>query len=369
MTGAGLRLHLPPAACRPPSEAMPLSFSPACLPVLRGGLPHASAQAAVSALLGATPDLVAWPSLPQRGFRETPLIQAAAGFPGLVLDIERERAVVDWVAAEGAVERLGLAYLRGDLSFGATPAEFVSGFGELLRQIEIGRRPCTLKGEILGPISLSLMLTDEHERPLAYDLTLREAILQHLSLRVAWQHQQLAAWSDHVVICLDEPFLDALGSPLCPLDWSDGIELIERLVDGVNACCGVCTSGALNWSALLSTPVDLVLFDAYEHSPSLIQASSAVAGFLERGGCIGWGIVPVDPAALAEEHVDTLLWRMESALDYLVTASGVDAERIRDASLITTNGSLALLTPAVAERALQICAAVARQLREKYQLQ
>lgn len=347
---------------------MSLSFTPACLPVLRGGLPHPGASAAVGLILATTPELPSWPALPQRSFRETSVAQAAAGFPGLALDPERERAVVDRHAAERGVERLALGYLRGETAIGALSPDQAAGLGELLRQIDPARRPLALKGETLGPISLSLLLTDERERPLAYDTALREALLQHLALRVAWLHQQLNPFAAAVLICLDEPFLDALGSPLCPLDWEDGAELLDRLIGSAPTHCAISTGGAVNWNALLSTPADVVLFDAYEHSAGLIQAANAVAGFLDRGGCIGWGIVPADQTALAQERPETLAGRFERIVEYLAATSGVEAGRILAASMITTSGSLAQLPVTVAEHALHTCAAVSRLLREKYEL-
>lgn len=347
---------------------MPLSLSPACAPVLRGGLPHSSAQAAASLILAVTPELPAWPALPQRGFRESALAQAAAGFPGLTLDAERERAAVEREAAERGANRIALAYLRGELAAGAPPAEQAAGLAELLRQIDPARRPRALKGETLGPISLSLLLTDERERPLAYDAALREALLQHLALRVAWQHQQISAHGEIALICLDEPFLDALASPLCPLDWEDGAELLDRLIGSAEARCAISTSGAVNWGALLARPVELVLFDAYEHSAGLIQAAGPAASFLERGGLIGWGIVPADPAALAQERPETLAGRFQRMVEYLATTSGVGLDHILAASLISTSGSLAQLTVEAAEHALRTCAAVSRLVREQYGL-
>jgi hypothetical protein len=89
-----------------------------------------------------------------------------------------------------------------------------------------------LKIEVLGPISLALQVVDERDRPLAYDPAMREALLQHLVQRIGWHYRQLSAIGpEHVLICLYEPFLNALDSPLCPLTWEDGAELLDRVLD------------------------------------------------------------------------------------------------------------------------------------------
>jgi hypothetical protein len=347
---------------------MPLAFAPACLPVLRGGLPHATAHDAVALVAAATPDLPAWPAVPERSFRETALAQAAAGFPGLTIDPEYERISVDHAAAEIGLDHLGLAYLRGDPGAGALPADHAAGLGELLRLVSHGHRARALKGEVLGPVSLALQLTDESDRPLAYDPALREALLHHLALRVAWHYEQLSTYTDHVIICLDEPSLDAMSLPLCPIDWEEGLDMLKRLLADMPGCRGIGLGGGVDWAAVLGMPVDMVLFDAYEHGAALIYAADAVAGFLDRGGILGWGIVPADPVALAHEHADLLAQRLGRAVDYLSAASGLDPGRILNASLITSSGSLANLSVESAGQALRMCAAVSRRMREDHGL-
>ncbi|MEI6778402.1 MAG: hypothetical protein WCK70_16010 [Chloroflexales bacterium] len=347
---------------------MRLAFAPACLPILRGGLPHATAHDALALVASVTPDLPAWPAVPERSFRETALAQAAAGFPGLTIDPEYERVSVDHAAAEIGLDRLGLAYLRGEPGEGVLPADHAAGLGELLRLMGHGLRARALKGEVLGPVSLALQLTDESDRPLAYDPTLREALLHHLSLRIAWHYEQLSAHTDNVIICLDEPSLDALNLPFCPIERDEGMGMIARILADMPGCRGLGLGGNVDWAAVLALPVDLVLLDAYEHGAALIRDAEVVARFLDRGGVLGWGIVPVDPSALAQEHADLLAQRLDRAVDYLSASSGLDQGRILNASLITSNDSLANLSVEAAEQALRMCAAVSRRLRSDHGL-
>lgn len=345
---------------------MRLTFAPACLPLMRGGLPHSNAQTAMGLVLTATPEVPSWPALAQRTFREGPVAQAAAGLPGLVLDTEHERVLIDRAVAEKGLDRIGLAYLRGETGSGALPTDHAAGLGELLRQMSHGLRVRGLKGDMLGPLSLSLMLTDEQERPLAYDPMLRETIVQHLALRMGWMFEQLSTYSQNVIVCLDEPFLDALSSPFSPLDWEEGSELLGRVLADAPGCRALSIRGAPNWEAVLSVAVELVLFDAYEHSAALIQAAPVVARYLEQGGMLGWGIVPNDPTALSEERAETLAQRFERTVDYLAAAGAMNPAQISNAAFITTSGSLAQLSVESAEQALKLCANVARLVREIY---
>ncbi len=330
--------------------------------MLRGGLPHDSPQKALELIFAATPALPAWPISPQRSGRDPAVLQAAAGFPGLLF--ETERIAVDREVAEQGLDRLGLAYLRDERSIGALAADQTASLADLLRQAE-SRKPQALKAELLGPISLSLMLVDGQEQPLAYEPALREGLLHHLALRLGWLHEQLSVHGGAVLICIDEPFLNGLDLPFGPLDHDESFELLGRFLSTLPGSIGLCIDTTPVWAELLVLPVDLVLFNAYEHSADLVQAAAAVAGYLDRGGCLGWGIVPIEPAALAHERVETLVRRFTSAVEYLAAAADMAPQRIYEAALISTSASPTTLQADQAEAALHLCAAVAHAVRKQ----
>lgn len=344
---------LPPPPARPP-----LPFAAGCQPAPRTGGPGGRAAAPLRGL----------PPLPQRAPRELPLSLAAAGFPGLTLDTNHERGVVVRQAAEIELGRVGLAYLRAERAAGTPPQAQAAAVADLLRQLEQARARYA-RGELTGPVSLALELVDEQERPLAYDPAMREALVQQVTLRATWLHDQLSAHLGGGMVCLDEPFLDALDSPFSPIDWGEGLDLLARALADGPAPRGLCVARTPNWPAILALPANVVFFDAYEHGAGLIQAAGAVAGYLDRGGVLGWGIVPNDPVALGQERAETLARRFESTVDYLAAAGGIAPERIRGAALISTSGRVAHLTAALATQAAALCAEVSAYLCTKYQLE
>jgi hypothetical protein len=340
---------------------MALTFSPACLPLPRSGVP-AGVDAAPARAAGGR----RLAGLAQRGPRESPLGLAAAGFPGLALD--GERAAVSRQTAERQIDRLGIAYLRGDRAGGAPPSDYLLAVADQLRQAEQGR-PRAIKAELLGPVSLALQATDDQERPLAYDPGLREAVAQHVALRAAWVRDLIEAAGISALIVLDEPFLDALASPFSPLDWVEGGDLLARTLVDTPGARGICAAGEPRWAELLSLPADVIFFDAYEHSAGLVQAAALAAAFLERGGALGWGIVPADPAALAQERVATLAKRFASSVEYLAVAAGVAPERVAGQSLLSTSGTLAHLTAQQASQAVALCVEAAAEARALFGLE
>jgi hypothetical protein len=249
----------------------------------------------------------------------------------------------------------------------------------LLRSAAVGHEHTyhALASQVIGPVSLSMQLTDEQNRPLMHDPMLREALAQHLSLRVNWLTERLSSLANDTIICLDEPLLPALSLPFCPIGWDIGIELLEQVFDGTTGCRGIILGEfgarqrdhdlATSWAYLMETSVELIALDVYNYSNLLLSAVSVLPDFLDRDGVIVWGLVPADSAAFAHETTDTLVERFEKLLGQL-TASGLPRKQVLSASLISTNDHLHHLAPASAEQALQCCVDISSRLRAIYNL-
>jgi len=342
-----------------------MPFVPACLPLLLGGLPHRNAAQALEISRRYAGQLLAWPQLPQRSFREQSFVQSAIGFPGLVIDAAHSRVYVDRGRAEREIDRLGLAYLQDRSTYAALAPDDASGLDELMRQRDSVRGALALKGQLLGPISLAAQLTDEHDQPLIYDDMLFDALVQHLRLRAEWQEAQLLELNDATIICIDEPFLDTVGLPFVPLDWERAREQIDQTLEGVRGYKGVFAGGAVNWSQVLRTSVDLVIVDVYNHGAALVAAATALTTFLEHEGIVGLGIMPVDEEAVEQLNADQLVGRLVAFVEQLAPA-GIAPDRLLRQAVISTTGSLSRLPIAAAERTLQSLAEVSKLLREQY---
>ena len=329
----------------------------------RAGAPSEGPHGALARAVG--PRGIA--ALAQRGSRESTLALSAAGFPGLTFDGEHERATIGREATERLLDRIGMAYLRAERAVGAPPHEQLAALVEQLRQAEQSR-PRVIKVELMGPVSLALLVSDEHERPLAYDPALRETLVQHVTLRAAWVRDLIGSAGATALICLDEPLLDALSSPFCPLDEDEGHDKLARALAELRGPRGVCAAGRPAWDTLLTLPVDVIFFDAYEQSAGLVQAATLVASFLSGGGALGWGIVPTDTAAMAQERAETLARRFATTVEYLAAAGGLAPEQISGSSLISTSGGLGQLPAAQAVQAATLCAEVSGAARAMFGL-
>ena len=124
-------------------------------------------------------------------------------------------------------------------------------------------------------------------------------------------------------------------------------------------CCGN-TDGSL----LLSTTVDIVNLDAYQYADALALYPDEVAGFLDRGGTIAWGIVPASDQ-VHEETVDSLSERFHQALA-LLTDKGIHQDDLLSSALVMPSCGCGSLPVETAERVLELTGELSVVLQERY---
>jgi hypothetical protein len=87
--------------------------------------------------------------------------------------------------------------------------------------------------------------------------------------------------------------------------------------------------------------------------------------FFDRGGSLGWGIVPtLNPQAAATETVETLLARFDAGVARL-EAKGFARDLLLRRALTTPSCGAGTLTPALAERVLGLLRDLAITLRKR----
>ncbi len=339
---------------------MLLPFMPACQPLLPGSMPSGSAAEAIQVLRRLGGQVLHWPQLPQLHFRERPLVQAASGFPGVVVRPEQAVLVVDRRQAERELNRLAMAYLLNDHAYGAASVAHAAGLRAVLQEDVRGVR--ALKGQVLGPISLAAQLTDETGAPLLGDQALLSALVQHVRLLAMHQEWLLGERGLATIICIEEPFLDLVANPFAPLGWPEACAALNDVFEGIVGLKGLVAGGSPDWDALLQTRVELAVADVYAHGDTLAAAAPALGAFFARDGLLGLALVPADPAELAGNDIATLLARLEPLLA-ACAAQGIARATVLRRAFVSANAPPGMYDRASGEQTLAVIMAVSARLQ------
>ena len=335
-----------------------------------GSFPHKDELDAFNLILEGFPVIPFWPQLPQRSFFEGMVLQYSQGFPGLTWNEQEQRVWVD--TGEGfdrAVQSFYETLEAGDLE----PFKITEVFAKGLRILDILRSRSDsggmryLKGQVTGPVTFGLSLTDQDRKPIFYEPTLREILIQHLSTKARWMERRFRELfpGTETMIFFDEPSLSAFGSAFSSISREDVILSLNACFGAVKGLKGVHCCGNTDWGVLLETNLDILSFDAFGYVETLSLYPKQLKAFLERGGILAWGIVPTD-GAIAREDAPSLVERLHQGRRTL-SEKGIDPVLLERAIVTPSCGAASLPVP-LAARVYRITAEVSTYLRQQQPL-
>ena len=325
-----------------------------------GSFPHLEPEPLCQQLLQNL-SLPAWPQLPRRSFKENMYVQYSARLPGIRLDEQDEKVYFD--TSNDLAEELEAFYapiVEEDVQAFALPEARAAGY-YAMRELLARHKPAQVKGQVTGPLSLGLTVTDHNLRASLYDANLADAIVKNSAFCARWQVRDLKQVAPEVLLFVDEPYMASFGSAYIQISREQVIEMLDEVflaIQQEGGRAGVHCCGNTDWPVLMATRVDVLNLDAVSHLESLALYPAELLAFLERGGQVAWGIVPNTEAAL-ETAAATIQDELARGLNSI-------AERARNMDLpLTVNRLLeqSLLTPAcglgsssekVAERVLDL---------------
>jgi hypothetical protein len=194
-------------------------------------------------------------------------------------------------------------------------------------------------------------------------------------MKAAWQISRLKelAFGRPVMIFLDEPALLGFGSQtfitISREDVLNDLNGVAAAIHTYGALAGVHCEENTDWSLLMEADFDILDFDAYNHMQVITLYPNQLRGFMDRGGSLGWGIVPtLSREAAAKETLPSLLARFSESLG-LLERKGFDRDLLLRRTLITPScGAGGVLTEPLAERVLGLLRQLSLSLRDRHGL-
>ena len=363
-----------------PNHTRP-TLEPRCLATTLGSLPHTDVARGTALILEATPDIPSWVQYPKRNAYENMMVQFIEGWPALVEGKERtyfDTTLPDYVEQLTDFYERYLAATEADDptaldSFGLSERH-AAGFAALEARLPAhlaSGKPWMLKGQVTGPFTLATNLLDQDRRCAYYDEQLRDVVVKGVALKAAWQMERLGAFGLPLMVFLDEPSLVGFGSQTyLTVSREDVVGDMNEVVATIHArggLAGIHCEENTDWGLLMETELDILDFDAYDHMQAMTLYPAELDAFLDRGGWLGWGIVPtLDVQAAATETVDSLLPRFEAGMLRLVD-KGLNRDLLLRRALITPScGAGGVLSEVLAERVLRVLHELSLTLRARY---
>lgn len=294
------------------------------------------------------------------------------GLPCLQLD--REKKQVYMLPPEERETEVLEFYDRvesDDLDYFATSPAAAPFYYQIIEALQKASRPEMkwIGFQFPGPMVLGDTFRQTNGMPVAQHETLSDIIVKFVAMKSRWLERMLQRAFPDAVVIVDHPeptlvgFTSALGygSP-------------ERVITHVNeAFAGVqglrwvhCCSN-IDWTLLTKSEIDVINFDAFEYAEKVALYGTEIQRFLEMGGMLGWGIVPVHEDIIMHENADSLSDRLLKGFEMMVN-SGVDSDLLAASSWILTSCETSMLSTEQAVRAFGLVEQVSERMRRSFHL-
>ena len=339
-----------------------------CIATGIGSLPITEPDRAAALSLRYLAEAPIWPQLPQRDFREHMDSQYSEALPGIRLDAAKKRFFFDTSDdLTPELEKFFSRFIEKDYDFFRMSAEYAPGFYALLHALEKGLPPSArfVKGHITGPLTAGISFKDHTGRDIVHHDVLFDAVVKGLAMKAAWQVRELGRFGKPVIIFIDAPAMESLGSAFSAVSSEVVAEKLNEIIGTIHelgGIAGIHCCGNADWPLLFNTDVDIVNFDAFGYMDKVLLYPEDVKKFLGRGGALAWGIVPT-AAFTGSETAEQLIARLETGLKRL-ESRGIARESLLRQCLITPSCGMGSLTPEAAETILKLVREVSDRMQK-----
>jgi len=327
-----------------------------------GSVPHSNVNGLTQYLYDHL-DVPAWPQLPRRSFHESMYVQFSPVLPAIHEDLVQEKVYFDTKGElSEALEKFYAPVLTSAVENFALRSDYAIGFFAMLETLR-NTDGAWAKGQVTGPISFGLTVTDQDLRASLYNEMLADVILKNTALNARWQIRQLKTVRANVILFLDEPYLAAFGSAFISLSREQVTAYLDEVFDSIHTeggVAGIHCCANTDWSVLLGTKVDILNLDAYGFVENLALYPAELREYLDHGGNICWGIVP-NNEQIFNETPPGLADRLRNGIKLIVEKAAargikIKADEFSSRSLIAPACGLGSTSVEVADRVFETLA-------------
>jgi hypothetical protein len=305
-----------------------IAFEARCSTTAMGIMPHRDVNRALELALSL--DIPFWPQLPKVSLYEDMYVQASQNFPGIAIDLDKERLVFNTARFEQELDEYFVKMDSPD-AFALT-AEYSRVFHKFLSGELQGYK--AIRGQMTGPVSFGLKVLDEDLKPLIYNEEARTILFDFIQRKVNIQYQELRKKNPNVIVWVDEPGLGYVFSGFSGYNEQHAREDYHKFVEGLEGPRGLHLCAEVNLPYLLELGVEILSFDAYQIEFMPGEYAGSVAEFIKNGGVISWGIIPTESTALAAQTPEALAAILSSYWEVISENTGLSSNQIAKQALL-----------------------------------
>ncbi|MDP8229289.1 MAG: hypothetical protein P9M15_07545 [Candidatus Electryoneaceae bacterium] len=288
------------------------------------------------------------------------------------IEINREKGQIIMVPPEereGDVVDFYERVEREDLDFFAISEEKTPSFTTMLEKMKEAKLP-ELKWvtfQIGGPIVLCDSIKQRNGTPVIHHETMRDMLIKGINMKSRWMEKKIREALPGIQIICDQPEPSLVNFTAAGGTGSryDVIDALNAGFKGLSCHTWVHCCANIDWTLLVDAEVDIINFDAYKYSDKAALYAGDFDKFLDKGGMIGWGVVPVIEDILVRENVHSLVKKLEEGVGFFVK-NGIDEEKLARSSWVLPSCETVLLTNEQSDHVFEMTREISATMKKKY---
>ncbi len=338
-----------------------------CIPL--GSLPYDTIESTTRMAAKLFDKLPFVPVLPKISSGDTVINHTLDGIPGVKIKDDKISLKTTSNSYKQALDKLDKAFNHpqmANLEQFAINATFIEKYFQMIKKFNSPNAIINL----LGPFTISQLLMNAAEEQMLTDKSYRKLFIQAVCVKALWAIEKIKEFNPNTVpiILLEEPKLSQLGvlkreneeitSELVTAMFTRVVEKIKE----AGAIVGVQCLEKCDWQVAINAGVDIISFDAYNNPNNLCIIPEQITEFIERGGKINWGIVPVMTESVVKAlNIDHISNRLFSTMQGLILA-GVPEKHVYNSALVSIQGDVDKLPIIFAEKAIILSTQLAKRI-------
>lgn len=338
-----------------------------CFPL--GALPYETIQSATRMVAKFFDQMPYLAVLPNVDPNDSVLNRTLSGIPGVSIKDTRVSISTDDPDYRIGLKKLEKAFSTPTMD-NLEPFKIEAPFMEKYLQIIKKFKSANAVVNLLGPFTISQLLTVAADEHLLTDRTLRKLFIQSICVKALWMINKIKEYCPTTVpiIVLEESLFGQFGN-IKRENEDITVELVTNLfakviekIKSAGAYVAVQCLDKCDWKIPINAGVDLISLDAYNNPNNLCIIPEKIIEFISHGGKINWGIVPVMTEAMVKAlNIDYISKRLFSTMEGLIIA-GVPENFVYNSAIVSIQNDVNKLPVLFAEKAIILSSQLSKRI-------
>ena len=338
-----------------------------CFPL--GALPYESIQNATKMVANFFEQMPFIAVLPEIDPTDSVLSRTLGNIPGIIIKNTKVSVDTSEPSYKADLAKLDKAFSNptpANLEPFKIEAPFMEKYLQIIKKFQSANAVVNL----IGPFTLSQLLTVAIDEHMLVDKSFRKLFIQSVCVKALWAVNKIKEYCPTTVpiIVLEESLFGQFG--IIKRENDDiTVELVTNLyakviekIKSAGALVAIQCMDKCDWKIPINAGVDIISIDAYNNHNNLSIIPEKLIEFISRGGKINWGIVPVMTEAMVRSlNIDYLSKRLFNAFEDIII-TGVPERFIYNSALVSIQGNVNKLPVLFAEKAIILSSQLSKRI-------